>query len=253
MYSELEVFIQRINNFDLLSASEKIPFFVYFLSGATNKSVLPSQVRDCFIALSIQPYSNIASFMAKKSTGKDAIFIRDNKKGYHLTRSAKQDIASKVADIVSITPTNDLIPLSIVKGTRSYIEEIAKQMCCCYDKRLFDACLVMMRKLLELLIIECFERHGASDDIKESNRFYYLSELIPKYLNSPYWNASINLQKNIAKIKTFGDLSAHNRRFIAQKEHIDMIKLEATQVIQEIILTIDYAKWNEELKNKKEV
>ena len=126
-------------------------------------------------------------------------------------------------------------------------------MCCCYDKGLFDACFVMMRKLLETLIIECFERHGASDDIKENNQFYFLSELIPKYLNSPYWDASINLQNNIGKIKTFGDLSAHNRRFVAKKDHIDKIKAEAAQVIQEIILTTDYAKWNEELKNKKTV
>lgn len=252
MDTELEAFIERIDNFDSLSASEKIPFFVYFLSGNTNTSVSPSQVKECFITLSIAPYSNIASYMGKKSTGKDAIFIR-NKSGYCLTRDAKRNIASKVADIAPLVPTNDLIPMSIVKGTRSYIEEVANQMCCCYDKGLFDACFVMMRKLLETLIIECFERHGASDDIKENNQFYFLSELIPKYLNSPYWNASINLQNNIGKIKTFGDLSAHNRRFVAKKDHIDKIKAEAAQVIQEIILTTDYAKWNEELKNKKTV
>ena len=126
-------------------------------------------------------------------------------------------------------------------------------MCCCYDKGLYDACLVMMRKLLETLIIECFERHGASDEIKQNNQFLFLSDLIPKYVNSQYWNASINLQNNISEIKKYGDLSAHNRKFIAQREHIDRIKSGAEQVIQEIVLTINYPQWNEELKNKKKV
>ena len=61
------------------------------------------------------------------------------------------------------------------------------------------------------------------------------------------------MQNNIGEIKKYGDLSAHNRKFIAQKEHIDRIKSGAEQVIQEIVLTINYPQWNEELKNKKKV
>lgn len=252
MNTELEVFIERIKGFEALTASERIPYFVYFLSARDDNDVLPSQVKDCFTALSITPYSNIPSYMKRKASGRDAIFIR-TRYGYHLTRNAKRDIASDICDVIPMAPTNYLMPVSIVKGTRSYIEDVTNQMCCCYDRGLYDACLVMMRKLLETLIIECFERHGASDEIKENDQFFFLSDLIPKYLSSSYWNASINLQNNIGKIKKFGDLSAHNRRFIAKKEHIDAIKVEATQVIQEIILTIDYLKWNEELKNKKTI
>ena len=252
MNTELEIFVERIKNFETLTASERIPYFVYFLSASDDNDVLPIQVKDCFIALSITPYSNISSYMGKKASGKDAIFIR-TKHGYHLTRNAKRDIASDICDVIPMVPTNDLIPVSIVKGTRSYIEDVTNQMCCCYDRGLYDACLVMMRKLLETLIIECFERHGASDEIKANNQFFFLSDLIPKYLDSSYWNASINLQNNIGKIKKLGDLSAHNRRFVAKKEHVDGIKAEASQVIQEIILTIDYSKWNEELKSKKTI
>ena len=252
MNTELEIFVEKIKDFESLSASEKIPYFVYFLSMNEDKDVLPAQVKDCFTALSVPAYSNIPSYMRKKSSGKDAIFIR-TKHGYHLSRNAKFNIASNISDIILMPPTNDLLPVSIAKGTRAYIEEVTNQMCCCYDRGLFDACFVMMRKLLETLIIECFERHGASDEIKVNNQFLFLSDLIPKYLSSPYWNTSLNLQNNIGKIKKFGDLSAHNRRFLAKKEHIDSIKAEASQVIQEIILTIDYSKWNEELKNKKAV
>lgn len=252
MKGELEVFIERIDSFESLTAGEQIPFFTYFLSGDTDKDVLPAEVKDCFSALLLTPYSNISAYMGRKSTGRDAIFIK-TKSGYHLTRNAKNDIAAKVKEVIAPTPTRDLISLSIVSTTRNYIMEVASQMCCCYDKGLYDACLVMMRKLLETLIIECFERHGASDEIKQNNQFLFLSDLIPKYVNSQYWNASINLQNNISEIKKYGDLSAHNRKFIAQREHIDRIKSGAEQVIQEIVLTINYPQWNEELKNKKKV
>jgi hypothetical protein len=243
---ELENFIERIKNFEMLTASEKIPFFTYFLSNDNDRDVSPTEIKECFSNLLLTPYSNIASYMGKKSTGRNTIFIK-TKNGYHLTRSAKKDIAAKINEVIAPMPSNDLIPMSILAGTRNYIEEIARQMCCCYDKGLYDACFVMMRKLLETLIIECFERHGASDEIKENNRFYFLSDLIPKYLNSKYWNASINLQNNIGEIKKYGDLSAHNRKFIAKKEHIDRIKSGVEQVIQEIVLTTKEPlnKWHE--------
>lgn len=252
MKSELETFVERIENFEMLAASEKIPFFTYFLSSDADRDISPVEVRECFSILLLSPYSNIGAYMGKKSSGTDAVFIK-TRNGYHLTRKAKKDIASKINEVITLVPTSDLIPLSIISGTRNYIEEIARQMCCCYDKGLYDACFVMMRKLLETLIIECFERHGASDEIKDGNQFYFLSELIPKYLSSAYWNSSINLRNNIGEIKKYGDLSAHNRKFIAKKEHIDKIKSSVEQVVQEIVLTTHYELWNEELKNKKRV
>ena len=101
-----------------------------------------------------------------------------------------------------------------------------------------------MRKLIETLIIECFERHGIDNQIKDSNDiFYYLSDLIVKFISSKNWNVSRNLKSNIEKIKKYGDLSAHNRRFLAKKKDIDDMKIELRQVLQEIVLTIDYVNW----------
>ena len=120
MKGELEVFIERIDNFESLTAGEQIPFFTYFLSGDTDKDVLPAEVKDCFSALLLTPYSNISAYMGRKSTGRDAIFIK-TKSGYHLTRNAKNDIAAKVKEVIAPTPTSDLISLSIVSTTRNYI------------------------------------------------------------------------------------------------------------------------------------
>ena len=149
-----------------------------------------------------------------------------------------------MSDIIEVPITENLIPITIFDNTPYYIVANAKQMCQCYDTGLYDATLVLMRKLIETLIIECFERHGIDNQIKDSNDiFYYLSDLIVKFISSKNWNVSRNLKSNIEKIKKYGDLSAHNRRFLAKKKDIDDMKIELRQVLQEIVLTIDYVNW----------
>ena len=239
----LEYFYKRIPNRSNLTASKLIPFFVYFLQ-TEKESIKAIDITECFNSLSLNPYSNIPAYLSKNSSGKNAIFIK-SKCGYKLHRCTKEKIANILQDIIEVPITENLIPLSIFDNTPYYIIANAKQMCQCYDLGLYDATLVLMRKLVETLIIECFERHGIDSEIKDTNgTFYYLSELIGKFILSKKWNVSRNLKSNIEKVKKYGDLSAHNRRFLAKKKDIDDMKIELRQVLQEIVLTIDYINWN---------
>jgi hypothetical protein len=199
---------------------------------------------SCFNELSLKPYSNVSSFLGAKSKGKKLVFLKQ-KNGYTLCKQAKELLSIELSIPIDMPVSNALIDLSILEGTPYYIKGIVKQMAQCYECGFYDATLVLMRKLLETLIIESFERFGIDNSIKDSNgNFLYLSDLIPKYLSSPKWNTSRNLNKNIVKVKKYGDLSAHNRRFQAKKSDIDDFKFELRQVLQEISLAIDYANWN---------
>lgn len=109
---------------------------------------------------------------------------------------------------------------------------------------MYDAVLVMMRKLIETLIIECFERYGIDGNIKDNNgQFFFLSDLIPRFVVADKWNVSRNLEAYIKKVKKYGDLSAHNRRFLAKKSDMNEFRFELRQVVQEIIMIIDYKSW----------
>ncbi len=167
------------------------------------------------------------------------------KAGYSLTRQEKTRLAAELAMPVEVPISNNFIDVSIVDDAPYYIKGITKQMAQCYECGLYDATLILMRKLVETLIIETFERFGIDSSIKDDNGdFFFLKNLIPQYLNSPRWNASRNFRQNIQKVKKYGDLSAHNRRFQAKKSDIDDFKFELRQVVQEMILTIDYPNWN---------
>lgn len=238
----LDYFYNRIPKQRELSAGQLIPYFVYFLQEEKDE-VRASDISNCYTALSLKKYSNISRYLSTNTTGKNAMFIK-GKCGYKLHRHTKEQIASELSVIIEVPISENLIPITIFDNTPYYIVANAKQMCQCYDMGLYDATLILMRKLIETLIIECFERHGIDNQIKDSNGvFYYLSDLIVNFVSSKKWNVSRNLKSNIEKVKKYGDLSAHNRRFLAKKNDIDNFKAELRQVVQEIILTIDYINW----------
>lgn len=243
--SDLNSFSLNIPKLNVRPVSELIPIFAYYMQEIKGlSSFSTADIVACFNELSIKPYSNVSSFLSAKAKGKNPIFLKQ-KAGYILSKQEKELLAKELSMPVDMPVSNALIDLSIVENTPYYIKGITKQMAQCYECGFYDATLVLMRKLLETLIIESFERFGIDSLIKDINGdFLYLSDLIPKYLNSQKWNASRNLNKNIVKVKKYGDLSAHNRRFQAKKSDIDDFKFELRQVLQEMVLIIDYSNWN---------
>ena len=244
MFSSINEFVECVPKFDEMTSGEMIPYFVYYLEQNGIQFITPKMIGDCFYNLSLTPYSNISAYFRNKSSGKNAIFLK-KKDGYSLIRSHRIVIEQSLLVVTEPKPTNNLIDLSLLDSTPYYVQKISTQMNCCYDRGLYDACLVMMRKLIETLIIECYERFSCTSEIKDANGvFYYFSELIFHFLQSNHWSVSRNFEKQIKTVKKYGDLSAHNRRFIAKKTDIDMMKFDMRQCLQEIILIIDYQGWD---------
>ena len=243
-YENINQFIKRIPKFENISSSNMIKYLVFYCEQNNIKS-MPKTVEDMFIQLRLKPYSNISSYLSQKSKGKTPVFLKNKDGSYQLLRTEYLTISKELECILEEDATNNLVDLSIFKDAPYYIQANAKQMSLCYDKHLYDATLVLMRKLFETLIIECFERYRCEQEIKDSNGiFFYFSDLIDKFITATKWNVSRNLISAIKKVKKYGDLSAHNRRFLAKKTDIDDFRFELRQCAEEIILTIDYVNWS---------
>jgi hypothetical protein len=135
-------------------------------------------------------------------------------------------------------PLNEfMLPHALVKGTRGYIERVVFQINGCYEKGWFDGCAVMMRRLIETLIIECFEKHGIAHKIKSNptGDFLFLRDLIDKLLQEPAWNLGRNAKQALAKLKNVGDQSAHSRRYNAHREDIEKLADDFRTVCPELI------------------
>jgi hypothetical protein len=129
-----------------------------------------------------------------------------------------------------------VLPTSIVRGTRGYIERVVNQANGAYENGWYDACAVMLRRLLETLIIEAFEHHSRSAQIKTATGdFLYLRDLIDKCLQESTWNLSRNCKQAMPRLKDIGDKSAHSRRYNAHRGDIDPLLSDIRITVQELI------------------
>ena len=132
--------------------------------------------------------------------------------------------------------SQQVIPFSIVRDTRGYLEKVANQINGSYEHGWFDACAVMVRRLVETLIIEVFEHHGIAHKIQDSNGdFLPLNDLIKLTLIEKTWNLARNTKKGLPKLKSVGDLSAHSRRYNAHRQDIEKIIEDLRVVVQEMV------------------
>jgi len=130
-----------------------------------------------------------------------------------------------------------LFPLSLMAKTRrGYLITVCRQMNGCFSSGWYDAAAVMMRRLLETSIIEAFEAHHLDGQIKNAQGdFFQLSDLVGAALSETTWNLSRNTKKALPNLRDVGHISAHSRRYTAQKPDILKISQDCRIAIEEFL------------------
>lgn len=136
----------------------------------------------------------------------------------------------------AFTATHSLLPEELTVNTRGYIDCVARQANMCYDTGCYDACLVMLRRLVETLIIETYENAGRDDEIKGADgHFETLSGLISKLVSDSAWNLGRDATRASRAAKTWGDRSAHSRRFNAKKHDVEKVQEDVRVLVEELL------------------
>lgn len=142
-----------------------------------------------------------------------------------------------------LSDTQPVVTRSLARNTRGYIERVVNQINGAYENGWYDACAVMLRRLIETLIIEAFEHYKIESKIKNSKGdFFYLRDLIDKCLSETSWSLGRNCKQALPKLKDVGDKSAHSRRFIAQRGDIDPLLSDIRVVVQELLFIANLKK-----------
>ena len=133
--------------------------------------------------------------------------------------------------------TECVIPSFLVRETRGYIEKVANQINGCYENGWYDACAVMIRRLIETLLIEAFEHNGIVNEIKDANgNFLPLEDIINRSVNDvTKWNLSRDVKRGLPQLKKLGDRSAHSRRFNARRADLDKVMDDVRLVVEELL------------------
>ena len=138
---------------------------------------------------------------------------------------------------ISASRDEPVIYMAMVRGTRGYIERVAHQANGTYANGWYDACAVMIRRLLETLIIECYEAHKIEDRIKDSSGNYlFLKDLVDRTLSEKSWTLGRTVRSVLPKLKDLGDKAAHNRRYNAHREDLDKVLKDLRDAVQEFLV-----------------
>lgn len=135
-----------------------------------------------------------------------------------------------------VPETQQVLPMAVVEGTRGYIEKVVLQANGCYERQWYDACAVMIRRLVETLIIEVYEADKRQAEIQDSDSNYkMLSHLVDAMLADKSWGLGRETKAALPQLKSLGDRSAHNRRYLAKKPDIDKV-LHGLRVVVDDLL-----------------
>jgi hypothetical protein len=129
--------------------------------------------------------------------------------------SALSETSQDVVDDGTILPPIDYT------NTRGYIETLAKQINASYEHNLFDACAVLMRRLVEVLLVLSYRHHQIESSIQDNVGNYQMLEGI---INNAKTNGTLALSRNSkGSLETFrelGNFSAHKIEYICRREYI---------------------------------
>jgi Domain of unknown function (DUF4145) len=136
-----------------------------------------------------------------------------------------------------VPETEQVLPLEIVRPTRrTYLERVVLQANGCYEHRWYDACSVMIRRLVETIIVELYEAKGNEAAIKNAaGEFLMLNGLVDAVLAEKSWNLGREVKKTLPEIKLLGDRSAHTRRYVATKHDVDKVIGGLRVVVEDLL------------------
>jgi hypothetical protein len=129
--------------------------------------------------------------------------------------------------------------MSLVTGTRGYIEKVCEQINKSFDARLYDCTAVMCRRLLETLIIEVYESEDRAVEIRSGRHFIGLSEMVTHLEKDTALLISKPAMNSLKNFKTLGDLSAHNRHYNARETDIEPHRTGIRLIVEELLYRAD--------------
>lgn len=158
--------------------------------------------------------------------------------GWMLRAAARRELDATYSEYVGpveLPPSDSMVPMALVTGTRGYVTKVAEQVNKSFDGQLYDCCAVMCRRLIETLIIEVYEKHGRAQDIREGGQYIGLSEMVGRLEGDHSMSLSKPAMQTLKGFKAIGDLSAHNRHWNARHGDIEPHRTGFRQVVEELL------------------
>lgn len=138
----------------------------------------------------------------------------------------------------SLAPAVPFLPNDLVPDRHGVLQKILWEANRCYDAACYNACAAMMRRLIENLIIEAFERLGVGDRIRQSGEYLEFGALIGKAAAEPMLRLTRNTKRVLPDLKFLGDLGVHNRMALVRKDDLNRIHNALRGGVEELLQSL---------------
>lgn len=235
---KLEVFA-NLANLSERTEIEKAEYLAFYFS--ENKGQPEIGTKDLSAVLTALGFAqpNLSRLLSKIRGSRS--FVKGARDGsFRLAPKRRKEIKLDIPNISNdeeIISDDSILPeILFTNASRIYLIKIAQQINSCYENNLFDACSLMMRRLLEILLIHCFEEAGLSEQAKDQEGNYNnLKTLINKATSRKEIGLSPESKREIDSFRELGNLSAHRTRYNCRKSDIKNVRIIYRALIEELL------------------
>lgn len=234
---KLEDFCIRLNQLELSNAQRALAILWFHDRETTGISMKASSLARIIYTAGL---GNPNPKQLEESISKTKLALKSNT-GFKLKPTKRDTIKGWIITILEeVTADVDLehgyLPEAIWKNTRGYIEKIAFQVNGCFQYGFFDGASVLLRRLVETLLIECYEHDKTQARIADADGNYFmLSGIISDAIDKSGLSLGRETKTVLRELKAIGDRSAHSRRYSAVRADLAKICLGVRLVIDELI------------------
>lgn len=181
-----------------------------------------------------------------RSMKRSARFIAGGTKGtFRLHASELSRLGAALPDLAAaseeVVAGGSVLPRAVYLETKGYLRKLCDEVNACYENNIFDGCALLMRKLIEVLLIQAFENLGLEDTIRDpdSGRPVVLAKLVKESkerLGLARWTGLLD------QVRDFGNYSAHIKELNWTKRDVDGVNLLEYRVLVEQLMYMAGAK-----------
>lgn len=134
-----------------------------------------------------------------------------------------------------------IIPSSLLNQVkRGYITILGRQVNDCFEHGCYDACMSMMRRMLEVAIIDVYEHLKIEARIKDGGQnYFYLTDLVHRIIAEPDIKLTRGPKKDLPNLKELGNRSSHGKSFFAKKEDVENYQISFRSSLEELLRLAD--------------
>lgn len=234
---EIEEFCIDLSQIELSNAQRAIAILYFLDQNSPGVQVSPGKLAKTIYTTGLgNPHSSQLGRAMLRTK-----LVLTTKQGVKLKPTARSVVENWLPNTLqnrekNIDNRGGYLPEAVWKNTRGYIENIAMQVNGCIQYGFFDGASVLLRRLIETLLIECYEHERIQHRIQSNNGDYYmLNKIIIDAVDGKGLTLGRETKKILRELKIIGDRSAHNRRYNTVKADLERIQLGTRLAIDELI------------------